>query len=203
MISLNEKEYDNLLRIKTAGTLELLSQSAHYNRYEATPYEALDELFKMYELQQSDGFVDFGCGKARVSFYVHHRFGTSVTGIEMNGQLYQDALENLARYRRKAKHRGAIRFERCFAETYEIDPSENRFYFFNPFSIQIFMTVIGNILMSVERVSRPVDVILYYPTAEYVQYMDKTPFELWKEIKIDQLYEKNVNERFLIYRLGE
>ena len=50
MISLNEKEYDNLLRIKTGGTLELLNQSAHYNRYEATPYEALDELFKTYEL---------------------------------------------------------------------------------------------------------------------------------------------------------
>ena len=111
---MNEKEYDNLLRIKTGGTLELLSQSAHYNRYEATPYEALDELFKTYELQRSDGFVDFGCGKARVSFYVHHHFGASVTGIEMNGQLYQDALENLVRYRRKAKHHGgAIRFERC------------------------------------------------------------------------------------------
>ncbi|MGG0670673.1 class I SAM-dependent methyltransferase [Sporosarcina koreensis] len=202
---MNEKEYDNLLRIKTAGTLELLSQSAHYNRYEATPYEALDELFKSYELQQSDGFVDFGCGKARVSFYVHHHFGASVTGIEMNGQLYQDAIENLARYRRKAKrYGGAIRFERCFAETYDIDPSENKFYFFNPFSIQIFMTVIGNVLLSVEQVARPVDVILYYPTAEYVQFMDnQTPFVLWKEIKVDRLYDKNENERFLIYRLGE
>lgn len=202
---MNEKEYDNLLRIKTGGTLELLSQSAHYNRYEATPYEALDALFKSYELQQSDCFVDFGCGKARVSFYVHHHFGTSVTGIEMNGQLYQDALENLARYRSKAKrHGGAIRFERCFAETYDIDPSENKFYFFNPFSIQIFMTVIGNILLSVERAVRPVDVILYYPTAEYVQFMDnQTSFELRKEVKVDRLYDKNENERFLIYRLGE
>lgn len=201
---MNEKEYDNLLRIDTAGTLELLSQSPHYNRYEATPYEALDDLFQSYGLQQSDGFVDFGCGKARVSFYVHHHFGASVASIEMNGQLYQDALENLAKYRRKAKrHGGAIRFERCYAETYEIDPSENKFYFFNPFSIQIFMTVIGNILLSVERAVRPVDVILYYPTAEYVQFMDnQTPFELWKEVKIDRLYEKNENERFLIYRLS-
>ncbi|MFS0690886.1 class I SAM-dependent methyltransferase [Sporosarcina sp. 179-K 8C2 HS] len=201
---MNEKEYDNLLRIKTGGTLELLSQSAHYNRYEATPYEALDELFETYKLHQSDGFVDFGCGKARVSFYVHHHFGASVTGIEMNGQLYEDAIENLVKYRRKAKFRGgAIRFERCFAETYEIDPSENKFYFFNPFSIQIFMTVIRNILLSAERVARPVDIILYYPTAEYVQFMDnQTPFELWKEVKVDRLYDKNENERFLIYRLG-
>ncbi len=49
---MNEKEYDNLLRIKTGGTLELLNQSAHYNRYEATPYEALDELFKTYDIER-------------------------------------------------------------------------------------------------------------------------------------------------------
>ncbi|MCG7345899.1 class I SAM-dependent methyltransferase [Sporosarcina sp. ACRSL] len=202
---MNEKEYDNLLHIKTAGTLELLSQSPHYNRYEATPYEALDVLFNEYALERTDGFVDFGCGKARVSFYVHNRFSASVTGIEMNAQLYQDAIENLVQYRRKNKRAGgAIRFERCFAESYEIEASENRFYFFNPFSIQIFMTVIGNIMQSVERVMRPVDVILYYPTAEYVQFMDnQTPFELLKEVKIDRLYEKNENERFLVYRLGE
>ncbi|MDW0116576.1 SAM-dependent methyltransferase [Sporosarcina thermotolerans] len=201
---MNEKEYDKLLQIKTAGTLELLSQSPHYNRYEATPYEALDTLFNEYKLGRDDGFVDFGCGKARVSFYVHHHFSSSVAGIEMNGQLYQDAIVNLASYRRKAKHAGgAIRFERCLAEEYQIDASENRFYFFNPFSIQVFMKVVWNILWSAESEQRLVDIILYYPTAEYVQFMDNhTQFELWKEIKVDQLYDKNENERFLIYRMG-
>lgn len=201
---MNEKEYDNLLRIKTGGTLELLSQSPHYNRYEATPYEALDALFEEYEIGRSDGFVDFGCGKARVSFYVHHRFQASVTGIEMNGQLYQDAIENLVKYRRKNKREGgAISFDRCLAETYKIASSENCFYFFNPFSIEIFMSVVGNILWSVERNERPVDVILYYPTNEYMQFMEnQTPFELLKEVQVERLYENDENERFLVYRLG-
>ncbi|MDN4606706.1 class I SAM-dependent methyltransferase [Sporosarcina highlanderae] len=201
---MNEKEYDKRLQIKTAGTLELLSQSPHYNRYEATPYEALNVLFSEYKLGPEDGFVDFGCGKARVSFYVHHHFGASVAGIEMNGQLYQDAIANLASYRRKARYAGgAIRFERCYAEEYEIDVSENRFYFFNPFSIQVFMKVVWNILWSAESEPRMVDIILYYPTAEYVQFMNNhTPFEPLKEIRVDRLYGKDENERFLIYRLG-
>ena len=56
-------------------------------------------------------------------------------------------------------------------------------------------------MLSVERDARPVDAILYYPTAEYVQYMNnQTPFELWQEVKVDRLYDKNENERFLIYR---
>lgn len=200
---MNEKEYDNLLRIKTGGTLELLSQSPHYNRYEATPYEALDALFEDYGILRTDGFVDFGCGKARVSFYVHHHFQASVTGIEMNGQLYQDAIENLVKYRRKNKREGgAISFDRCLAETYKIASSENKFYFFNPFSVEIFMNVIGNVLVSVERDERPVDVILYYPTTEYMQFMDnQTPFELYKEVKVERLYENDENELFLVYRL--
>ena len=70
----------------------------------------------------------------------------------MNGQMYQEALENQASYMQKSKQiGGSIRFECCLAEEYEIEPTDNRFYFFNPFSVQIFIKVIDNILLSVER----------------------------------------------------
>lgn len=202
---MNEKEYDRLLRIKTVGIREWLNQSSHYNRYEATPYVALDELFESYILKKTEGVVDFGCGKGRLAFYLHHRFQVAVTGIEMNGQLYQEALENQASYRQKVKQTtGTIRFNCCLAEEYEVEPEDTRFYFFNPFSIQIFMRVIDNILRSIEHQQRSVDVILYYPTAEYIEFLDmNTPFELLKEVKVPELDEANDNERFLIYRLGE
>ncbi|MBB4824665.1 SAM-dependent methyltransferase [Sporosarcina luteola] len=201
---MNAKEMDNQLRIKTEGTLELLSQSPHYNRYEATPYEALDDLFRAYEMQRTDGFVDYGCGKGRVSFYVHNQFRCAVTGIEMNGRLYEDALTNLQHYRGKVHRRkdGLLRFERCYAETYEVEPSDNLFYFFNPFSVQVFIKVVGRILESVADHRRPVDLILYYPSLDYIQYLEtKTAFELVQEIKLGGIYEGNEDERFLIYRL--
>ncbi|MFJ7935385.1 class I SAM-dependent methyltransferase [Sporosarcina sp. NPDC096371] len=199
---MNDKDYDRLLRIKTVGTREWLDQSSHYNRYEATPYSALDELFCDYVLERTDGIVDFGCGKGRLAFYLHNRFEVSVIGIEMSAQLYQEALENLASYRQKAKRvGGSIRFECCLAEDYVVESEDNRFYFFNPFSIQIFGRVVDNILCSVEQQKRAVDIILYYPTAEYIDFLEEgTPFELLKEVRVPGLYEQNDNERFLIFR---
>lgn len=204
-ISMNDKDYDRMLHIKTVGTREWLNQSSHYNRYEATPYSALDELFREYELQMTDRVVDFGCGKGRLPFYIHDRFDVSVTGIEMSGQLYQEALENQTSYMSKFKELGAsIRFERCLAEEYEVGALENRFYFFNPFSIQIFMRVIDNILFSVEQQKRSVELILYYPTSEYIQFLEmNTAFQLLKEVKVPVLYEQDDDERFLIYRFGD
>ncbi|WP_342599541.1 SAM-dependent methyltransferase [Psychrobacillus sp. FSL H8-0483] len=199
---MREQDHDRLLRIKTAGIREWQHQSAHYNRYEATPYMALEALFDEYMCTSSDRFVDFGCGKGRFSFYIHHHLHVSVTGVEMSGQLYQEALENQGRYMEKVKHsRASIRFEQILAEEYEVESKENRFYFFNPFSIQIFQKVISNILLSVENHPRSVDVILYYPTPEYIQFLEvNTAFEILREVRVPELYDQNSNERFLIYR---
>ena len=201
---MKEQEHDRLLRIKTEGVREWQHQSSHYNRYEATPYSALEVLFDEYEEWKStDRFVDFGCGKGRFLFYVYHDLHASAVGVEMSVQLYQEAMENLARYMERAKKsRASIQFEHIFAEGYDIEKEDNRFYFFNPFSLQIFQKVIDNILRSVEDFPRSVDVILYYPTTEYSHFLEiQTVFELCKEIRLPGLYEENNNERFLIYRL--
>jgi len=200
---MNEKEYDRLLRIQPTHGLQVLSSSVHQNRYEATPYDALEILASSYEFNQTDELVDFGCGKGRVSFFLHHKFQLSTTGIEVNGQLFQEVLENQARYMEKGKKNAhSVRFECCLAEEYEVEAGQNIFYFFNPFSIQIFIKVINNILRSVEKHPRNVDLILYYPTTEYIHFLEtRTAFELVKTIKIPERYEKDENEQFVIVRL--
>lgn len=199
---MREQDHDRLLRIKTEGIREWQHQSAHYNRYEATPYMALEALFDEYLCTPSDKFVDFGCGKGRFPFYVHHHLHVSVTGIEMSGQLYQEAMDNLTRYMERSKRsRASIQFECILAEEYEVDSEDNRFYFFNPFSVQIFQKVISNILLSVEHYPRSIDIILYYPTQEYMQFLEvNTAFELLKEVRVPELYDQNTNERFVIFR---
>jgi SAM-dependent methyltransferase len=195
--------YDELLNIETEGNQRGYNKSFHYHRYEPTPYPALEKLFAEYELNSSDHIVDFGCGKGRLNFYIHNLFHASVTGVEMNEKLYEEALENKANYLIKAKNKGEIQFQCCLAEKYEINPLDNRFYFFNPFTIPIFWKIINNILVSVEKFKREVDVILYYPSEDYIYYLENnTSFELIKEIQLPGLYENNANERFLIYRLA-
>jgi SAM-dependent methyltransferase len=199
-----ETNYDELLNIETEGNQRGYNNSFHYHRYEPTPYEALEKLFAEYELTSSDHIVDFGCGKGRLNFFIHYLFHANVTGVEMNEKLYEEAQENKANYLLKAKeNKGEIQFQCTLAEKYEINPLDNRFYFFNPFTIPIFWKIINHILVSVEKFKREVDVILYYPSEDYIFYLENhTSFELIKEIHLPGLYEKNANERFLIYRLA-
>lgn len=198
----SEKGRDRFLHVQTMSVGERANESSHYHHYEATSYWMLDELFEVYEVNREGAFVDFGCGKGRVLFYVHHYFQMAVVGIEMNDQLYREALLNETSYlQNKKKLAKPIKIEHEFAERYPIEGIETTFFLFNPFSLQIFMKVLDNILRSVEENPRTVDLILYYPAGEYIDYIEmKTPFYLLKEIEIAGLVEGDGRERFVVYR---
>lgn len=200
---MTDKDYEKLLNIETSKEQKDFHDSIHYNRYEATPYSALEKLFKEYTVNETDSVVDYGCGKGRLLFYINHFFNSKITGIEMDKNFYNDCLNNKKSY--LTKHRASsdkIEFINDFAENYIIDENNNKFYFFNPFSVQIFMKIIDNILESLEKNTRQVEIILYYPSDDYIYYLETcTAFELIGEVKIDELYSKNSRERFLVYRL--
>lgn len=197
---MSEVKYDRLLGIKTMGLREWRDQNVSFNRCEPTPYRALDRLFRHYRLKKTDRVVDLGSGRGRVAFYIHHRFHVPVVGVEVNEKTYEEALENKARYRRRAKHiKAPIRFEFGLAEHYNVQPADNTFYFFNPFSVKTFKKTVHNILASVKAKERPVDIILYYPLPKYKKFLQKqTPFRLLNKVRIPQV--KDRTEKFVIYR---
>lgn len=200
---MNEQYYEKLLNIQTLGEQKIFNESIHYNRYEPTAYSALNVLSKNYAFTETDSVVDFGCGKGRLNFYISHFFQSTVTGIEMNSFFYKEALENKKDYLKKIKKKiDNIQFINCFAEEYNLNPSDNKFYFFNPFSVQIFTKIVKNIIVSVENYERPVDIILYYPSDDYIYFLENnTPFQLFDEIKLPSLYDKDHRQTFLVYRL--
>lgn len=200
---MKEQSYEKLLNIKTSGEQKIFNKSLHYNRYEPTSYSVLEILTKHYNFTAADNIVDFGCGKGRLNFYINHFFDSTVTGIEMNRFFYKEATNNKRNYLKRYKNKlNKINFLNLFAEEYIINPSDNKFYFFNPFSIQIFIKVLGNILLSIAQCERTVDVILYFPSDDYRYFLEKnTPFVLLNEIKLPYLYDHNPRHSFLVYRL--
>ncbi|WP_047986553.1 class I SAM-dependent methyltransferase [Ornithinibacillus californiensis] len=197
---MKEYYYDKLFNIHTNGK-GVFNSNSHYHPYEPTPYQALELLFEQYEVRTTDQFVDFGCGLGRLNFFIHYHFHASVMGIEMSEIFYRKALQNRDHYAKKMKHPSQkIEFECSRAEDYNIKPGDNRFYFFNPFSVHIFQHIVNRVLQSVEDFPREVDILLYYPSDDYIFYLEnQTMFQLVQEV--DLPYEKNPNERFLIYRL--
>lgn len=195
-----ERKYEEMLNIRTTGLREWRNEM-HYHRYEATPYRALDELFKVYKIDKDDVVVDFGSGRGRVPFYIHNRFKIPVTGVEVNDLTFEEALDNKRSYRYMASHIEApIQFNFALAEQFNLMKEDTVFYFFNPFSVNIFKEVIKNILKSVAEHPRQVDLILYYPTGSYKNYLAKyTSFQLINRVTVPGARDKK--EKFLVYRL--
>lgn len=199
---MSERKYDRRLGIRTVGLREW-DRHEHYNRYEATPYRALDRLSQVYQFSKTGRVVDFGCGRGRVAFYIHHHFHVPVVGIEAHDKTYEEALGNKSSYRHRTMHiRAPIRFKYGLAEHYEVKALDNRFYFFNPFSGEVFKKVVHNIMQSLDRDRRPVDIILYYPMQEYQRVLiHKTPFGLINRVRVPGA--RDAREKFLIYRFSE
>ena len=195
--------YEKLLNIKTTGEQQGFYESHHYNRYEATSYMALESLFKEYTLDASDNIIDFGCGKGRLAFYINYYYNSSVTGIEMNNNYYTICENNKKSYFKSfSKPKEKIKFLNIFAENYEVSSSDNKFYFFNPFSLQLFIKVLNNILISVEEFPREIDLIFYYPSEDYIDYLENyTSLTLKKEIQVHNLYLVDKRQKFSIYTL--
>ena len=189
---------EHLLNIQT-DEVQKDGKDTYYNhRYEPTPYEILDEFFDQYPLSKQDSFVDYGCGLGRVIFYIHHRFQCKACGIEYNKEYYENCLENLASY--KGTHKEVISFYHMAAQNYPVEDDQTVFYFFNPFSIEIFMHTLGQIQESIYRTPRKVKLIMYYPDSEYMYYLTNyTEFELTEKIPASALHRKDEREVFLIY----
>lgn len=201
---MNETDYEKLLNIKTSGKEKLPNDSLHYNVYEPTSYEALETLSKQYRPTSEDCIVDYGCGKGRLNFFLNYFYDVSVTGIEMNRYYYTEALSNKETYLKNYKTKeNKIHFLCCLAEDYKVKTSDNKFYFFNPFSLSIFIKVIWNIFDSLDKNERPIDLILYYPSEDFIDYLENnTSFILVKEIKLQEKFKIDPNQRFLIYHLN-
>lgn len=201
---MDEQAYEGRLNISTAGNQKGFTDSLHHNRYEPTPYELLDRLFESYRLSPGDRLVDVGCGKGRLNFYVHDLFGVESVGVEMNTAFFTEAMENKKRYAKKnkaAEH--SIEFYNCLAQDYPIAAQDNKFYFFNPFSVQVFINFINGILQSAETDPRMVEVILFFASQDYNNFLEtSTAFQLVREISLPD-FHKDPRERFLIYRLSK
>lgn len=192
------RKYDRQLGIKTVGLREWEGHQ-HYNRYEPTPYRALERLFQAYKFRKGDRVVDFGCGRGRVTFSIHHRFHVPVVGIEAHDKTYEEALINKDSYRARASHIAApIKLKYGLAENYQVKPDDNCFYFFNPFSDRVFKKVMGNVMKSVAEDPRTIDVILYYPLPEFKSILQELQFRIINKIQVPELGD--ARKKFLIYR---
>ena len=194
----NEKQWDKLLRIKTSGRDDSNSDTYHYP-YEPTPYSVLERLAVQEYIGKKNMLVDYGCGKGRVDFFLSYQTKCRSVGIEYDERIFSRAVEN----KKDAVSGGRTEFLLENAETYEIDPVADRFYFFNPFSVEILQKVMGRIRESYYENPREMLLFFYYPSDEYVSYlMTVEELTFVDEIDCRDLCEgNNLREQILVFEV--
>lgn len=192
--------WDKLLHIKTTGRDDSNSDQYRYP-YEPTPYSVLERLANSGLISKTDVVLDYGCGKGRVDFFLSYQTKAKTIGIEYDERIYLRAKDN----QRTATSRAKAEFVLSRAEEYEVPAEVNRFYFFNPFSVEILHKVIARIFESYYEKPRDVYLFFYYPSEEYISYlMTVNELEFSDEIVCADLFSGNdPRERIIIFSLSQ
>lgn len=196
----HEQTWDKRLQIHTTGRDESGADQYHHP-YEPTPYCVLERLADSGMIGKGDTVLDYGCGKGRVDFFLSYRTKANAVGIEYDTRIYESALKN----RKTALSGAKVALRQANAETYEVQETVNRCFFFNPFSVEILRKVMARILESYYENPRELFLFFYYPADEYVSYlMTVDELEFYDEIECDDLFAGNdPRERILIFQIPE
>lgn len=193
-----EAKWDKLLKIKTSGRDDSHSDQYRFP-YEPTPYRVLERLANSGLIRKGDILLDYGTGKGRVCFYLSYQTRCKTVGIEYDERIYKAAQENQEHAVSGAK----TSFTMTCAENYPVPLEATKFYFFNPFSVEILQKVLARIQESYYEKPREIELFFYYPSDEYVSYLMTQEYLMFEdEIDCRDLFEGNDGrEKILIFQM--
>lgn len=191
-----EIQWDKVLKIKTSGRDDSRSDQYRYP-YEPTPYCVLERLANSGYIEKKNTVVDYGCGKGRVDFFLSYQLRCQTVGIEYDERIFKNAVEN----QKTGAAAGRTTFYMEKAEEFSVPPKADRFYFFNPFSVELLRSVMERIQESYYENPREMLLFFYYPSDEYVSYlMTAEQLNFVDEIDCSDLFDgENARERILIF----
>lgn len=195
---MTESGWDKLLGIKTSGRDDSHSDQYRYP-YEPTPYSVLERLAASGYIGKQNIFLDYGCGKGRVSFFISYQCRCKTIGIEYDDRIYEAAVRN----KENAVSGNRVELLHARAETYGV-MDVDRVFFFNPFSVEILKSVMGRIRESWYGNQRQIFLFFYYINDDYMGYLmtlDELMFV--DEIDCRDLFPgDNPRERIMVFEMG-
>lgn len=183
-----DKLYDNYLNIHTLiDENEDLPEREIFANYVPTSYYFLEKVFSYFPFHSQDHIVDFGCGKGRVLFMAAHNLCKYVTGYEINDVRRKVLFNNIQSYQSKFGEKTVFNIYSDVQDMRLDDLRDaNKFFFFSPFHLKIYMKVLNNLLNSMNRSSN-ISLYLYKPYKNVIEYLDSFNF-LHKEAFVEYAF---------------
>lgn len=157
-----ERYFERKLNISTGEPYFVKDRFGLYKidqSYCPAPYHLLEKIIDYLKLKPEDIFIDLGCGKGRVVFFVAQKKLRKVIGVELNKKFIDIANKNLATF---TFDRTAIQFVNEDAAKFRIK-DENIFFMFNPFGCKTIRSVIDNIKNSLIDNPRQIRIVYLHP----------------------------------------
>ena len=122
-------------------------------------------------------------------------------GIEYDERIDNRSLSNKA----DAVSGNKVKFIFADAVGFKIPDNVDRFFFFNPFSVEIFKSVLANIIDSYYENQREMLVMCYYPSDEYLMCLSQEyNVTFVEEIDCSDISDgESRREKVVVYRVGE
>lgn len=127
--------------------------------YQPTPYSILEKTLDYLRPKTEDIFIDFGCGKGRVLFFVALQKLKKVKGVEIHKELIDIAHRNLVNFK---LNKTVIELINEDAANFKIS-DETIFFMFNPFDCKTLQKVLENIKNSLFDNPRQIRIVYYVP----------------------------------------
>ena len=165
---LKARLYDRRLGIEVSGRTcnqcPDYSLDAEEHCYQPTFYGRLEKMIRYLKPTAEDVFVDLGCGKGRVVFFVALQRLKKVIGVELNKELYTIARKNLANLR---INKTPVRLVNIDAVNFDVRES-TIFFMFNPFGYKTLEGILRNIKESLVINPRKIRIVYYAPRFDYL-----------------------------------
>ena len=194
---MTEQQWEKKLKISTTGRKASHADAYRYP-YEPTPYCVLERIADSGIVTEECVLVDYGCGRGRVGFFLHHQTGCRTIGVEYDPEIYTQAIDN----HQACGSPGGVSFVCMKAEQFCADEGDV-FYFFNPFSLEVLQSVFGRILESYYSKPRDINLVFYYPSDTYRSWlMTQKELLFIRELDCKDLFDgKNPRETVLIFEM--
>ena len=144
------------------GSVELEHFHSERLWYEASGWRFLRRALPKHEVQPSDVFVDFGCGKGRVLLCAARYPFARVMGVEISARLSEVAQANIERARSRLVCQ-RVEVVTCDAADFDVPDDMTHAYFFHPFTGDTSQRVLRRIIDSIDRRPRRVTLIYALP----------------------------------------
>jgi Predicted RNA methylase len=173
MVKSIDDVFDEYLGIETkACESDALPKRNIYFEYQPTQYSTLEELFTKYSFDVEDHLVDFGCGKGRILIMAAYYSCKYITGYEIDTERYNNLCKNITSFKNIFNSDSLFFTHNVNVENITIEDNANKFFFFNPFNLKIYIKVLNAIQASLLRKKRNIYLFLHFPSNNVLKYID-------------------------------